>query len=81
MRLHEWADILIRKHERFLVAKKVPNRRIFIRDRVFPEGVDIPQIYPFRSLSYAIYRDGNFWVIMLLDGNRMIVKKTYLREP
>ena len=79
VRIDDWAIKIMQKHEH-LFSNDIPPGKIFIKEALKPEDVDIPQIYDFTDLHYQIYRThkGEF-AIRIMQGNRTIVTAAYAK--
>jgi hypothetical protein len=77
-RIRKWALSVMQKHE-FRLTKKIRDRFIVWSEVVKPEDIDIRQIYPFHELNWIIYRDGQFWSLMLRSREKILAKFQYAR--
>lgn len=77
-RLRQWALRVMQNNEHRL-DKKTPNMHVVWSDVVSPEDIDIQQMYPHKELNWVIYRENQFWSLMLRSKEKLLAKFQYAR--
>jgi hypothetical protein len=78
LRVRQWGAAMMKKHEH-LLNSQVTDRHIVASDGVKPEDVDMRLIYPFPDLNWLIYRNGQYWSLMLRSGTKILAVMTYAK--
>jgi len=77
-RVRAWGADLMKKHE-YLLNAQVSDRHIVAKDGIKPEDIDMRLIYPFPDLNWLIYRNGQYWSLMLRSGGKILAVMTYAK--
>lgn len=77
-RLRYWALAIMQKNEHRL-TKKWKNMQVVWSGVADPEDIDVPQFFLFPELNWVIYREGDFWNLMLRSREKILAKFIYAR--
>ena len=78
VQIRKWALGIMQKNEHRL-NKKTRDKYIVWSGVVEPEDIDIRHLYPHSDMNWVIYRDGDFWSLMLRSKEKMLAKFSYAR--
>ena len=76
-RVRNWAATIMTKNEYKLNDEKFKHLEIVTSGIVEPEAIDMRLIYPFPDLNWIIYRNKQYWSIMLRSKEKMLCVITY----
>ena len=77
-RIRSWASEMMKKHENKL-GDQWQNMQIVTSGTVESEDIDIKAIYPFEDLNWLIFREGQYWSIMIRAKEKFLAKVTYAK--
>ncbi len=76
-RIRKWGLGTMKKNEFRLSATKYKDKQIVFRGEVDAENIDIRNLYPFKDLNWVIFKDGQFWSLMLRSKEKLLALLTY----
>lgn len=77
IRVRKWGLEVMKKHESKLIWSKYKNKQIVYKGDITAEDIDIKNLYPFKDLNWIIFKDGQFWSLMLLSKGKLLALLTY----